>query len=88
MLFRFLSSEIGQGAIRKLTVGTVIPGLQMADVRRVPVLLPLLAAQAAIVDEMRALLALQDRIVAMRDEFSARIRIMWPECPARAHDGG
>jgi hypothetical protein len=88
VLFRFLSSEIGQAAIRKLTVGTVIPGLQMADVRRVPVLIPPLAAQAAIVDEMRALLTLHDRIVAMRDEFSARMRIMWPEDPARTHEGG
>jgi len=88
VLFRFLSSEIGQAAIRKLTVGTAIPGLQMADVRRVPVLIPPPAIQGTIVDELRELLALQDRILALRHELSERLRIMWPDNPARACSEG
>lgn len=85
VLFRFLSSEIGQAAIRKLTVGTTIPGLQMADVRRVPVLIPPRSIQRTIVDEVRHVLSIQDSIIALRDEFSARLRTIWPDNPA--HDG-
>lgn len=79
VLFRFLASEIGQSAIRNLAVGAIIPALQMADVRRLPILIPPRATQAAILRDLRKLLELQDRIVEMRDEFSARLRIMWPD---------
>lgn len=79
VLFRFLSSDVGQAALRSLTVGTTIPGLQMADVRRLPVLVPPKAVQADVVDEVRRAFDVQDRINKLREDAVARLRRVWPD---------
>lgn len=83
VLFRFLSSEVGQTALRSLTVGTTIPGLQMADIRRLPVLVPTKAIQAEVVAEVRRAFDAQDQILKLREETVTRLGHVWPDEPAR-----
>ena len=79
VLFRFLSSNVGQAALRSLTVGTSISNLQMADVRRLPVLVPSKVVQADVVDEVRRAFDVQDRIDELRKDAVARLRHVWPD---------
>ena len=79
VLFRFLSSSLGQTALRSLAVGTAIPGLQMADVRRLPVLVPPDASQAEIAGEVRGLFEIQDRIQAFRRDLEEKRHAIWPD---------
>ena len=79
VLFRFLSSDIGQAAIRSLSVGTTIPGIQMNDVRRLPVLLPSISQQKAIASGVRDVFATHDRIRDMREGATKRLQELWPD---------
>jgi type I restriction enzyme M protein len=79
VLHRFLSSEIGQTTLQSLRVGTTVLGLQMADVRRLPIVVPKSAEQKGIAEQVEALFDLQDRILEMRDQLTKRQRTIWPD---------
>lgn len=78
ILFRFLSSSIGQVTVQSLKVGSVISGLQMADLRRLPVLVPSAEAQRTIAAQMRGIFDMQDQIQQMRQDLTERQRVIWP----------
>lgn len=79
ILFRFLSSHVGQAAIRSLSVGTAIPGIQMNDVRRLPVLVPSAGQQKAIASGVRDVFATHDRIRGLRAGATKRLQELWPD---------
>jgi hypothetical protein len=54
----------------------------MADVRRLPVLVPPESDQARVAEEMQRFFEAQDHIVALRDEAVRRLSVVWPEGPA------
>jgi len=78
VLFRFLSSDVGQAALRSLGVGTTIPGLQINDIRRLPVLVPKPSEQKSIAAAMRSVFGTHDRIQEIRAEAKARLLELWP----------
>ncbi len=65
--------------MQSLRVGSTVPGLQMADVRRLSVVIPDLSEQATIAEEVQALFALQDEITRLRSELVERQSKIWPE---------
>jgi hypothetical protein len=79
ILFRFLSSSMGQVTVQSLKVGSVISGLQMADLRRLPVLVPSAEAQGAIAAQMNAIFDMQKKIQQMRRDLTERQQAIWPE---------
>ncbi|WP_431285584.1 N-6 DNA methylase [Humitalea sp. 24SJ18S-53] len=89
ILFRFLSSSMGQVTVQSLKVGSVISGLQMADLRRLPVLVPSAEAQGAIAAQMNAIFDMQEKIQQMRRDLAERQQAIWPEMDrepsAKAH---
>jgi type I restriction enzyme M protein len=81
ILFRFLTSSLGQANLQSLRVGTAVPGLQMADVRRLMILLPNREEQGAIAREVEGLFKLQDRIQQLRAELALKQGQLWPKSP-------
>ncbi|HJU19295.1 MAG TPA: N-6 DNA methylase [Stellaceae bacterium] len=79
VLHRFLSSDLGRMTLQRLCVGITVPGLQMADVRRLQVMIPSIEEQNAIVRDVEALFDLQDRIEVMLEELGERQLRMWPD---------
>lgn len=79
VLHRFLSSDLGQTTLQSLRVGITVPGLQMADVRRLQILIPSAQQQKAIAQEVGALFDLQDRIQEMRNQLADRQHSIWPD---------
>jgi type I restriction enzyme M protein len=79
VLFRFLSSPLGQANIQSLRVGSAVPGLQMSDVRRLAIVLPERKEQEAIAGDVEGLFALQDKIQEMRSELISKQGLVWPE---------
>jgi restriction endonuclease S subunit len=79
VLHRFLSSNLGQRTLQSRCVGTTVPGLQMADVRRLPVVLPSPQQQKAIAQNVEALFDLQGRIQEMRNQLAQKQRCIWPD---------
>jgi type I restriction enzyme M protein len=79
VLHRFLSSDLGQTTLQSLRVGTTVPGLQMADVRRLQIVIPSAEEQKLIGAEVEALFELQDRIREMREQLVARQHRIWPD---------
>ena len=93
ILFRFLSSSMGQMTVRSLKVGSVISGLQMADLRRLPVLVPSAEAQRAIAAQMGAIFDMQENLQKMRQSLIEQQKTIWPEMDAATseqsiHSGG
>ena len=82
ILFRFLSSSMGQVTVQSLKVGSVISGLQMADLRRIPVLVPTIDAQHAIAAQMGEIFEMQDEIQKMRHTLIEQQKTIWPEMDA------
>lgn len=81
VLFRFLSSKLGQAAMQSLRAGTAVPGLQMADVRRLPIVVPDRLAQHQIVEDVEALFDLQGQITHLRGKLAEKQGNAWPEVP-------
>jgi type I restriction enzyme M protein len=81
ILFRFLTSALGQANLQSLRVGTAVPGLQMADVRRLMIVLPDRQQQKAIAHDVEGLFKLQDRIQQLRTELAIKQRQLWPGNP-------
>ena len=79
VLFRFLSSRLGQTTLQSLRVGSAVPGLQMADVRRLPIVIPEPEEQAVISGEVEELFVLQDRIRQLKNELVNQQGRIWPE---------
>jgi type I restriction enzyme M protein len=81
ILFRFLSSGLGQSYIRSICVGTAVPTLQMATVRRLMIVLPSPAEQESIAREVEGLFELQDQIQKLRADLAVTQGQIWPETP-------
>ena len=79
VLFRFLSSGLGQASLQNFRVGSTVPGLQMSDVRRLPVVLPDGNAHAAIARQVDGLFAIQDHIRQLRSDLIDRQTTIWPD---------
>lgn len=79
VLFRFLSSSLGQTTIQSLRIGSTVPGLQMADVRRLPIFILEPKEQDGIAREVEGLFLLQDQIQKLRSELADRQTQIWPD---------
>lgn len=79
VLFRYLSSPLGQGMLQSLRGGTAVPVLQMSDMRRLAVAVPSLDEQGDIADKVNALFVLQDQIEKMRISVADHQKKIWPE---------
>jgi type I restriction enzyme M protein len=79
VLFRFLSSPTGYALLQRLRVGTTIPGLQMGDIKRLPILVPSLSDQHRIVDDVERLFSMQAQFNALRSQVAEHQLSMWPE---------
>jgi type I restriction enzyme M protein len=79
VLFRYLQSRMGQELLQNLKVGATMPTLQMADIKRLPVIVPSLDTQAQVVDQMDHLLAIQSRIDELRSQQAEMQARIWPE---------
>jgi type I restriction enzyme M protein len=79
VLFRYLNSRMGQGLLQGLKVGTAVSTLQMADLKRLPVVIPDVGTQALVVEQMDRLLELQSKIDTLRAEQADMQAQIWPE---------
>lgn len=79
VLFRYLNSRMGQGLLQGLKVGTAVSTLQMADLKRLPVVIPDEGTQALVVEQMDRLLELQSEIDTLRAEQAGMQAQIWPE---------
>jgi type I restriction enzyme M protein len=79
VLFRYLNSRMGQGLLQGLKVGTAVSTLQMADLKRLPVVIPDEGTQALVVAQMDRLLELQSEIDTLRAEQAGMQAQIWPE---------
>jgi hypothetical protein len=79
ILFRFLSSSLGQAAMLSLRAGTSVAGLQMADVRRLPIPVPATELQLEVAREVDGIFAIEDQITALRSTLVERMGQIWPE---------
>ena len=86
VLFRFLTSSLGHANIQSFRVGAHVPGLQMADVRRLSIIVPDRKTQELIAKEVDGLFGLQDQIQQLRADLTDRQGRIWPgsfEVPPR-----
>jgi type I restriction-modification system DNA methylase subunit len=79
VLFRYLTSPLGQSVLQTLKVGAVIPSIQMADIRRLPIMVPNGATQARVAHEVHQLFAIEDEINELRVRQRERQAEIWPE---------
>lgn len=79
VLFRFLSSSLGQALLQRLRTGTTIPSLPMGEIKRLQVLVPTLQRQHEVANEVEALFALQAQINQLRGELEERQKTIWPD---------
>jgi type I restriction enzyme M protein len=79
VLFRYLSSPLGQGMLQSLRAGTAVPVLQMTDVRRLAVAVPTMDEQGDIARKVDALFVLQDQIEKLRVGVVDHQKNIWPE---------
>lgn len=79
VLFRFLSSGLGQELVQRLKVGSTIATLQMADVRRIPILVPSPEKQAKVAADVGRLFGLQAQIAELRSRILLERHTMWPK---------
>lgn len=79
VLFRYLSSPLGQGMLQSLRGGTAVPVLQMNDMRRLAVAVPSLDEQGDIARQVDALFVLQDQIEKLRASVADHQKKIWPE---------
>ncbi len=82
VLFRYLSSPLGQGMLQSLRAGTAVPVLQMTDVRRLAIAVPSPEEQGEIARKVDALFMMQDGIEKLRGTLADQQGKIWPE------DGG
>jgi type I restriction enzyme M protein len=88
VLFRFLSSDLGQANLQALRVGSAVPGLQMADVRRLSIVVPDNERQHEIARDVDGLFALQDEIQKLKSDLADRQHQIWPQTNNADHASG
>jgi type I restriction enzyme M protein len=79
VVFRYLSSPLGQGKLQSLRGGTAVPVLQMNDMRRLAVAVPSQDEQGDIAQQVNALFVLQDQIEKLRVSVADHQKKIWPE---------
>jgi type I restriction enzyme M protein len=79
VLFRFLTSNFGQTTLQSLRVGSAVPGLQMADVRRLLIIIPEREERGVISKDVENLFVFQDRIRQLQTELVNQQSRIWPE---------
>jgi type I restriction enzyme M protein len=78
VLFRYLSSPLGLAKLQNLSVGTTVPGLQMAALQRLSIAVPPIREQREIGRQMDELFAIQDQIDGLRAKVGERQQAIWP----------
>jgi len=79
VLFRYLSSSVGQELLQAVRVGSTIPSIQMADLRRVQVLIPSEAEQDSVARAVEQLFDLEAQIDRIRQMQAGLQAETWPE---------
>ncbi len=79
VLFRFLSSGVGQSLISRLKVGSGVATLQMADLRKLSVLVPSVEQQWTIGGSVAEVFRMQAEITALRDRLAELQHSLWPD---------
>lgn len=89
LLTRYLASPFGQALLQTLAGGTTVPMIQMADLRRLPVVVPSAAELADAKHEQERLINLREQIRGLRLEVQRLEENLWPMSliPARAARG-
>ena len=82
VLLRFLPSGFGQAAIQILEIDVVVLGLQMDDVRRLPVFIPSPKMQRVVARDVLHLIEIQGRVRELRREMAEGQQQKW------SHDAG
>lgn len=78
VLFRYLSSPLGQGLLQSMATAGAVPTIQMADVRRLSVLVPSLDEQARILTDHETVLALHKAIQQLQEQVTRLNEQAWP----------
>ncbi len=79
LLFRYLSSDIGQSQLMNLKVGSAVATLQLADLRKLLVMLPPEEVQADVIAGVEEHFDGQERINALRQSLAGRWAALWPD---------
>jgi type I restriction enzyme M protein len=79
VLFRYLNSKMGQELLQNLKVGSALPTLQMADLKRLPVIVPDDATQEQVIEHMADLFRVQAKIDELRLQQADMQAQIWPE---------
>jgi type I restriction enzyme M protein len=79
VLFRYLNSWVGQELLQSLKVGRVLPTLQMADLKRLRVIVPSKDTQDQVIRQMDSLFETQARIDELRRKQHDLQAQIWPE---------
>ena len=78
VLFRYLSSPLGQKLLQSLGHGLTVPMIQMGDVRRLPVIVPKEKEQDEIIGTYNTMLELHKNITAIENEINEIHSTSWP----------
>ena len=78
VLFRYLSSPVGQGLLQSMATAGAVPTIQMADMRRLPVLVPPPEEQARVLAEHETALGLHQEIQKLQERIARLNREAWP----------
>jgi hypothetical protein len=70
---------MGQELLQNLKVGSALPTLQMADLKRLPVIVPDDAVQDQVIQQMDHIFEVQAKIDDLRREQTAMQARIWPE---------
>ncbi|MFM1958654.1 MAG: hypothetical protein RL588_171 [Pseudomonadota bacterium] len=79
VLFRYLNSRMGQELLQNLKVGSALPTLQMADLKRLSVIVPDEAVQDQVIQQMDHIFEVQAKIDDLRREQTEMQARIWPE---------
>lgn len=79
VLFRYLSSRVGQELLQTIKVGSTIPSIQMADLRRIQVLVPTQAEQEEVIRGVDHIFELEAQIDRIRQQQADLQVSSWPE---------
>jgi len=78
VLYRYLSSELGQQALKGLAGGATVPFVQIADVRRLEVPIPSEDDLLRIADGEREIEELNDQVISILERISEIQDTLWP----------
>jgi type I restriction enzyme M protein len=82
VLFTFLKSAAGQGLLRQIvSAGSTVPLIQLRDLVKLPVPIPPLVEQQAIIADFERLVDLEQQVVHLREQQAALAGNFWTHPP-------